>query len=471
MNHQQPSLAILLMAASCLAGQAMAQEKAKTDQPAERSFEATPTVEQVQQAVLDEAAAAVDDYRKLAGQLIALGLFQEAYDLLAENLKKNPNDVETRFLMGVALTELDRPDEAIPVFEQLIKENPNLPRVRLELARAYNANAQFEQARAQFQAVKALNPPAAVGENIDKYLAAMDAQRFWSARVSLGFVHDDNVNAGPSSASVLAFGLPFTLDPGSLPRHDSGWNLSASINHVYPRSRRFAWQTTAAYSRTDYTNVSDFDSDNLSISTGPTWKLPKVVVSAPLVFDHMRLGGDRYSTAWGLAPQAQYPLNDRMLLEGGATMQTREYYNTATATTRSDRNGGVYAANAGLRYSLDDTSFVQAGYRLTREDTRKAYLDFTGHGLFATYFKGLPHGLTLVVQPSVARNAYDEKEAAFPEATRTDVIYTVNVNLAKELNKKGLSLALGYTYTKSDSNLALYSYDRNQVTLQLVGVF
>jgi len=468
MKPALPPRAILLMAACCLTGQALAQEKAGSGAG---DFKATPTAEEVQQAVLDAAAAAADDYRKLAGQLIALGLHQEAYDLLAENLKKNPNDIETRFLMGLALTELDRPDEAIPLFEQLLRENPNLPRVRLELARAYNANAQFEQARAQFQAVKALNPPAAVGENIDRFLAAMDAQRFWSARLSFGFVHDDNVNAGPSSSSVLtsAFGL-VTLDPPSLPRDDSGWTLSASLNHVYPRSRRFAWQTTASFVRTDYSSVSDYDSDNIAISTGPTWKLPRYVVSAPVVYENMRLGDDRYSSAWGLAPQVQHPLNERLMLEAGAVAQARKYYNTATATTRSDRNGGVYAAHAGLRYSLDETSFVQAGYRLSREDTRQAYLDFTGHGVFATYLKGLPHGLTLVVQPSVARNGYDAREAIYPK-TRTDVIYTLNINLAKELNKKGLSLALGYTYTKSDSSLDINTYDRNQVTLQLVGVF
>jgi tetratricopeptide (TPR) repeat protein len=468
MNRNKPHLAALFVVTSCLVGQVAAEDKA--GKPADGGFEAAPTAEQVQESILKGEAAA-EDYRKLAAQLIALGLHQEAYDLLAQNLKKNPKDVETRFLMGLALIDLDRPDEAIPILENLIKQNPKLPRVRLELARAYAANSQFEQARAEFRAVKALNPPTAVGENIDKFLAALDAQKFWSARVSVGFVHDDNVNAGPGSSSILAFGVPFTLDNASLPRHDSGWSVAASLNHVYPRSRRFAWQSTAAYSRTDYRKISEFDSDNVSISTGPSWRLPKAVVSLPLVYDYMRLDGDRYSGAWGLAPQAQYPLDNRMTLDGGVVLQTREYYNTATATTRSDRNGGVISANAGLRYSLDETSFVQVGYRLTREDTRKAYLDFTGHSVFATYFKGLPHGLTLVVQPSVARNAYDEKEAAFPEAKRKDVIYTLNINLAKELNKKGLSLALGYTYTKSDSSLALYSYDRNQVTLQLVGVF
>jgi len=84
---------------------------------------------------------------------------------------------------------------------------------------------------------------------------------------------------------------------------------------------------------------------------------------------------------------------------------------------------------------------------------------------------GLADGTLDTIATDHAPHHYDEKEAAFPEAKRKDVIYTLNINLAKELNKKGLSLALGYTYTKSDSSLALYSYDRNQVTLQLVGVF
>jgi len=75
----------------------------------------------------------------------------------------------------------------------------------------YTANGQMNEAKKEFNAVLATNPPQVVGENIKRFLEMIEAQKNWYARVSVGFLSDSNVNAGPVAKSVLILGVPFEL--------------------------------------------------------------------------------------------------------------------------------------------------------------------------------------------------------------------------------------------------------------------
>ena len=194
--------------------------------------------------------------RKKAVTLLNAGKFAEAFDLLKAAQTDFPDDLDVRFLLGQAALELNQPGEAAAQFEAMLAANPNLPRVRLELARAYTAQKKFSEAREQFNQVMASNPPPAVGDNIQKFLEMIEAQRPWHARVSLSFLSDSNVNTGPGSPSVLT-GAPTSQTVTG--RADTAWNLVGSLNHVHVVDNRLAWQSDASLNFLDYKeeNASD----------------------------------------------------------------------------------------------------------------------------------------------------------------------------------------------------------------------
>ena len=72
-----------------------------------------------------------------ATDLLEAGEPQQAYDLLADRIAAHEDDPEYRFLTGMAAMETGRPGVAATNFEAALEQNPDLPRVRLELARAY----------------------------------------------------------------------------------------------------------------------------------------------------------------------------------------------------------------------------------------------------------------------------------------------------------------------------------------------
>jgi len=149
--------------------------------------------------------------KETAYSLVNKGKFKEAYDLLLKDYPENKDDIEVNFLLGMSTFKLRKFDEAIKYYQIILNKDPDAHRVRLELARAYTANGQMNEAKKEFNAVLATNPPQVVGENIKRFLEMIEAQKNWYARVSVGFLSDSNVNAGPVAKSVLILGVPFEL--------------------------------------------------------------------------------------------------------------------------------------------------------------------------------------------------------------------------------------------------------------------
>ncbi len=409
--------------------------------------------------------------RKKVIALMNAGSFAEAYAQLTAAQADFPDDMDLRFLIGQCALELNKPEEATVQFDAMLAVNPNLPRVRLELARAYTMTRKFELARDQFSQVIATNPPPAVGDNIQKFLDMIEAQRPWHARISLSHLWDSNVNTGPGSASVLGTNVTNQTITG---RSDDAWNLVGSLNHVHVVDKRLAWQSDVSVNFLDYSEENASDLAMLSLSTGPTWRLDKYVVSVPLIHDRINVGHDPYNVSTGLAPQLQYALDENTQLNGGFTVAWREHDQAAA----QGRDGQVYGLSGGARIRVGEAGQLMPSLRLGREETKQAYFDNDSVAVSVGYLVSLPKGYTLFVQPSVSRIAYDAADplvAILPCSgcgdTRRDWLYQFTVNLSRPFGKSGLSAALGYTYTRNDSNVSLSDYSRNQITAMLTWIF
>ncbi|MEP7299427.1 MAG: tetratricopeptide repeat protein [Burkholderiales bacterium] len=91
-------------------------------------------------------------------RLLQAGKAGDALRRIDDALRTNPSDAEWRFLRGVALTDLQRPNEAIKVYGRLIEERPELPAPRNNLAVLYAQQGQFDKARVTFEDAIRTNP-------------------------------------------------------------------------------------------------------------------------------------------------------------------------------------------------------------------------------------------------------------------------------------------------------------------------
>jgi tetratricopeptide (TPR) repeat protein len=100
-------------------------------------------------------------------------------------LVTKPNDAQMRFLKGVILAESRRSSEAIPIFQKLVDDYPDLAEPYNNLAALYAGNGDYARARITLeQAVRANPSYATAHENLGDVYAAL-AQKLEPANGAL----------------------------------------------------------------------------------------------------------------------------------------------------------------------------------------------------------------------------------------------------------------------------------------------
>lgn len=129
-------------------------------------------------------AAGAQQVNDLRDARVALrsGNAAEALTVVDKHLATKPQDADARFLRGVILTELGRPDEAFDVFFQLTQDFPELPEPYNNVAVLYAARGEYERARANLEMAIRTKPDFATAyENLGDVYAQLSAQSYEKA--------------------------------------------------------------------------------------------------------------------------------------------------------------------------------------------------------------------------------------------------------------------------------------------------
>lgn len=149
-------------------------------------------------------------------QLLQSGRAVEALRLVDQRLAKRPDDVQLRFLRGVALAEQNRASEAIAVFNKLVQDHPELPEPYNNLAVLYANQGQFDRARSALETAIRTNPSYATAhENLGDLYAKLASQAYSKAlQLDAG-----NARAAPKLAMIRELiSLKGPQAPGAAPR-------------------------------------------------------------------------------------------------------------------------------------------------------------------------------------------------------------------------------------------------------------
>ena len=122
---------------------------------------------------------ALADTTSEVSALMKAGQFSEALSKTDAALALAPRDKQMRFLKGVLLTELNRPNDAIVVFTKLTEDFPELPEPYNNLAVLFAANGQYDKARAALEMAIRTNPTYATAhENLGDVYAKLASQAY-----------------------------------------------------------------------------------------------------------------------------------------------------------------------------------------------------------------------------------------------------------------------------------------------------
>ena len=161
-----------------------------------------------------ENAPTMDATVATARNLMKDGSHDMALAVLRPLARIYPKRTNIGFLLGLSAIETSRRpnvpeaereallDEAIATLHAILVDQPELVRVRLELARAFFYKGEDTLSRGHFGRVLAGEVPEAVKANVQRFLVQIRARRRWSMYLGMALLPDSNIGGGSDEECI-----------------------------------------------------------------------------------------------------------------------------------------------------------------------------------------------------------------------------------------------------------------------------
>ena len=428
------------------------------------------------------AAVSADTQIGTAAALLGEGQWEAAFAILRPLAARDARAGNLLFETGmVSLGLAHRPgigeaerdaflDVSIAAFQAILAANPDLTRVRLELARAFFLKGQDGLARRHFERVLAGDVPAPVVANVNRFLAEIRARRRWSAYGGIGLAPDTNIGAAPAQRAQLVdtpFGrLPFT--PDESPTSGVGVLLWGGWEYERPVSERMRLRLGGNVSRREYAG-SRFDRMTLGAQAGPRWLIaPGTEASLLAVASRHWQGSSVSHDELGFRFEGRHSRGRRTLLNFNGSWRERNW------NEEPGRDGPVVNLGFGVRYQATPVMFLNASFFGERDRPDQATLRTRTYGLSLGLSRDLPRAFTIGLEASLSRTRHDEIGGIQTSdgERRADRTTGLSANLTKrDLTIGGFSPRLTVGRSVRDSNAVFQDYERTYGEISFVRQF
>ena len=424
-------------------------------------------------------------WMEIANNHAEAGQYRQALKVLSSIVQTRENRVEVLFLVGLAsVGEAQKTSDeskkaillaqAVEAFHTILITNPDLLRVRLELARAFFLQENDSLAREHFERVLAGNPPQPVVANIDRFLQVIKARRRWDASMGFRLVSDSNFNAEASDKTILinflGTELPFQEDSAP-PQSGFGIQISGSAEYRTPVTDRLKLRFGVSATNTAYPG-SESDRTVLTFYSGPKYALSRDHDVSLLAVTTLDAQDNAPSRRFGLRAEGGHSLGFRTYLRTHLGVHRK----THTRDGQSHLDGNEYEAGANVTFRLSPTVNVDGGLSFSRSAPKGAPASrrrtVVGEAGISTL---LPSGFTVGFSGSLADTKYAGMPGGVPtrdSLPRSDSTKSLQAKLLhRDFTLFGFSPELAVAHERLDTNAQAANYQRNRAWINLVRQF
>lgn len=358
--------------------------------------------------------------------------------------------------------------KAISLYVQILNRQPDLPRVRLELARAYFLNQEYEDAQLQFELLKGGELPSAVLEKIDFYLTLIRRRKDWNFDFSMALVPDSNINqASGGKEECIALGNILLCRPLEEEQKSIGFEVGGTFTHYLHFNRDLSLHNIIRVNALEY-EQGTFDDYQFFIASGPRYTFEHGEINIQPTFQKRWYAGKQYNEEYGVQLNTQMVLN-RFILNNGI-LYSKNIYNDSYI----DRilNGNTTNFYTQGRYIINDRTFIQASLSYQKENTKiKSYgNDGLRYGL--GIYRILPYGFSIFGELSLNNLKYHDSQLYITEdhhiseIIRKDKTFQFFMHISSSLFEEyNIIPSLQYVYIKRTSNIWTQEYSRQRLNL------
>jgi hypothetical protein len=389
----------------------------------------------------------------IAARLIAEGQLDGAQSLLDRLAADGVGGVEREFLTSMVAMARKDYRLAESQLRNMLAGDPNLVRVRLELARSLFFQKKDEDADYHFKLAIAQKPPEAVIKNIARFREAIRVRRAWRVNITLGIAPDSNISSATDKETVDIFGLPFQLDPSARARSGIGLIVGGDASIRLWRERKVPLYL-AAYGRATLYSGDEFDDIYVGAEAGPEFKLDGGRLRVSVTGLHRWYGGQALVTSLGGRLNFDKVIGGKLALEATLAVRRNDY------ARRDDVDGWDIEASLSANRALGPSTLgfaygsVQRSFATDPENSN--WQGRIGVGIL----KEIGWGLRPQISLEVGHQVNDAPSVLFG-TTRRDWHLQASASIYKrDWSVMGFAPSLRVTYTRGFSTIPLYDQRR-----------
>jgi hypothetical protein len=347
---------------------------------------------------------------------------------------------------------------AIIGYRQLLEGNVTLAPVRFYLVQALFQNKEYEAASFQIEKLRA-TPflPQRILNTIDQYTIAIQKKNDFQWSISLSYIDDDNINETSSDKYMKLGNWSFERSEESLPKHDRGvgyalWmqkNINLKDNHIFASS-------LSMYGKV-YKEHDEFDDFVARASFGYRREDAKKSFALMPFFQKRLFGNNPYSKSWGTRTSFSY-LWSRKFQNSFAIELGKNSYDERTFL-----DGWYSFGSFGASYSFSPSFMLFGGVDQYDNHTKEQSESFSRSAIRIGLAKDMSLGFSTKFSASYANKVYDDAPNIYG-IQRHDKEYSCDVSLwRRDWYFWGVMPKINLEYTKVESNINIFEFDKNRV--------
>ena len=402
---------------------------------------------------------------KTARAALARGKLDDA-ELLLKGVKEGEGDIDALdFLWGTIAAKRGDWQSAIARFRAMLARNPDLPRVRLDLAFAYFQAGEDRQAAYHFRlALGTEDLPEIVRTRALAFLDRIRRRKTWSVTGSFALLPDSNINAATSARSVELFGYPASLSEDA--RRTSGMGASANLSGGYEARLAPDLRFRVAGGLNTRTYREDrFNERILSARAGPRILFDRFDLRPEFTARQRWLGGEAYSRALGIALSGNW-LVGRAWRLGAALGRDWVDYETFLG------EGKIDSAGLSLAHALGKATLLSGNAVFRRESLDSDARSWREYLFGVSASRELPLGFVVSGGPVLRWREYGAPLLSLGPDARQDRTWAGRLTVSnRNVELFGFMPEITLRHERRDSNLALYDFRRTVGEIGVVRSF
>lgn len=369
--------------------------------------------------------------------------------------------MDIMFWLAVSSFRSGDPDSAIRKFTEMLAMDPDLPRVRLELAAGYIGTEQYDLARQELERVLESSPPEPVRKNIEKLQAAIDTKTrklFPHIRLSTGIQYDSNVSTGPDRETVgVPGGGTIVLGPSQRELSDTVVVLDFAGNALYDLKERggLMWNTEGYFYQTHNSDFHQFDFTNLRFTTGPWYASKKGILKIPVAYAHNVFGHDPLFDTVYIRPSYEHFFSKKFSLRSVFTYASESY--DPASMQGQDNTNRIWTFNPNF-YVTKRRDLISLDLTYENKNAKAVRWSYNALNLGGSYYSRFKR-----VWEFFASYKYFERKYKGPAPLwsihRRDTRRNFYSVLSRNI-KKRLTASVYFNWIENDSNADLYDFDK-----------